>query len=831
MNRQHSILIIDDTTRLPLKISTKLTKRGYEVYMVRNVAEGMDYLKRPKPPTFILADRKLESGPIEKRELRTLSKAAAAVSSEVLVYTSKDLSEKDRYEILNKGAYLVLDKDDVEKLVNNIDDLIQEFDEILQLMSELKMASGERSKFITALIGANVTLTFLDHNFRSRHTTTSQERTNETDLDFPSAGICQNQCWLASSEKPASPPKCWGCTVAEVFDTKRIAETQFINRQANGNFGWVDVQSIPIRSNKSDVIIAVREAVTEASDAFLNNLTSETRLQLIAESLIRIGFGRARIYEFMSESEAVLRAAASFTDNPSKRRRDYFESIKQTTLTLDSCGYAKRASSNSIGLFIDSWDTELGPSPLEKDFGLELPYFDVPVFHEDRNLCGWISVDFVGLQDSLREEAINQYAKIDSLTWLHEEYGREVRLALETTENDQRSRGKFEIVRRARFGIAGAKSVDDAIKVILTAFSDLLPECRISIRILKDNELQEYKSLSKGTYEGMRPIISLDNPRSLAVGVVKSLRPNWIDNYPDYQQRAESRGEFAGTQPEGTQSTAQVPLIAENVVFGTLSISSPKLIKWIEDRYRGPILELAQLIAWVLRDLVLIQNIDRAISDRAAILAFSVSVSADGLWRHWAQQRLSEVSADIGIIRTKLNNGTLNNNELEDYLLTISGTIKRISSAQTIKEATPSSSIGKIFSRLQEIYQDKTPKPIFSSLHDYTLDMPEFVLRNVLMILLDNALWSIQNSGQGHSVTVNAYDKENCLHIEVSDDGPGIPEEMQENIFRDRVHSSKGQGLGLLYARGFALQYEGDLLFTSRFGETRFTLKLPLTSK
>jgi signal transduction histidine kinase/DNA-binding response OmpR family regulator len=830
MNRQYSILIIDDTDRLPLKISTKLIKRGYEVYRVHNVAEGMDYLKRPTPPTFILADRKLETGPIEKRELRALSMAAASVSSEVLVYTSKDLSEKDRYEILNKGAYLVLDKDDVEKLVNNIDDLIQEFDEILQLMSELKTATSERSKFITALIGANVTLSFLDHNFRPRHITTSQERLNETDLDFPSAGICQNQCWLASSEKPASPPRCWGCTVAEVFDSKRIVETQFINRKASGNFGWVDVQSIPIKSNKNDVIIAVREAVTEASDAFLNNLTSETRLQLIAESLIRIGFGRARIYEFTSASEAVLRAAASFTDNPSKFKRDYFESIKQTTLTLDNCGYAKRAS-NSIGLFIDNWDPELGPSPLEKDFGLETPYFDVPVFHEDRNLCGWISVDFVGLQGSLREEAINQYARIESLTWLHEEYGREVRFALETTENDQRSRKKFEIVRRARFGIAGAKSVDDAIKAILTAFSDLLPKCRISIRILKDNELQEYKSLSKGTYEGMRPIISLDNPRSLAVGVVKSLRPNWIDDYPNYRQKSESIGEFAGIQPEGTQSTAQIPLMAENVVFGTLSISSPKPIKWVEERYRGPILELAQLIAWVLRDLVLIQNIDRAIYDRAAILAFSVSVSADGLWRHWAQQRLSEVSADIGIIRAKLNNGTLSNEELEDYLLTISGTIKRISSAQTIKDATQSSSIDKIFSRLQEIYQDKTPKPIFSSLLDYRLEMPEFVLRNVLMILLDNAIWSIQNSGQGHNVTVNAYDKDNCLSIEVFDDGPGIPEEMQESIFRDRVQSSKGQGLGLLYARGFALQYEGDLSFSSRFGETRFTLKLPLTTK
>jgi CheY-like chemotaxis protein len=830
MNRRHSILIIDDTDRLPLSISSKLVKRGYEAHRVHDVAEGINYLRSSPPPTFILADRKLESGPIEQRELRILCTAAEAVSAEVLVYTSKDLSDHDRSEILKKGAYLVLDKDDVEKLVSNIDDLIQDFDEILQLTSELKTASGERSKFITALIGANVTLSFLDHNFRPRHIATFRERLNETEIDLQSAGICQNQCWLAAGESCASAPKCWGCTVAGVFSSKKTVEAQFINRQSNGNFTWVDVQSIPIKSKK-DVVIAVREAVTEAGEAFLNNLTSETRLQLIAESLIRLGFGRARIYEFTSESEAILRAAASFTDDPSKHKRDYFDSIKQTRLTLDNCNYAKRASENSIGLFIEEWDPAIGPSPLETDFGLELPYFDIPVFHEDRKLCGWISVDFVGLDKALRGEALKQYAKIESLTWLHEEYGREVRFAVETTQNDQRSREKFEIVRRARFGIAGAKSVHNAIKEILEAFAELLPYCRVSIRVLKDNELQQYKSLSTGTYEGIRPNISLSDPHSLAVGVVKSLRPNWIDDYPDFRDKAELKGEFAGNQPEGTKSIAQIPLIAENVVFGTLSISSRQHIKWVEERYRGPILDLAQMIAWVLRDLVLLQNIDRAMHDRAAILAFSVSVSQDGLWRHWAQQRLSEVSADIGLIRAKLINHTLTNAELENYLLAISGTITKISSAQTIKDAASLSSINRIFERLQEIYKDKVPNPKFFCLSDYTLNMPEFVLRNVLMILIDNAIWSINNSGHGNKVIVNAFDRNNCLHVMVCDDGPGIPTETQESIFRDRVQSNKGQGMGLLYARGFALQYEGDLVFSSKAGETLFTLKLPLPTK
>lgn len=831
MNRRHSILIIDDTDRLPLSISTRLVKKGYQVHHVHDVAEAINHLRSSSPPTFILADRKLESGFIEQRELGGLCSAAKTVSAEVLVYTSKDLNDQDRSKIVNQGAYRVLDKDDVEKLVNNLDELIQDFDEILELTREVKAASGERSKFITVLIGANVTLSFLDRNFRKRHIATFRERLHETEIDLPSAGICQNQCWLAADEKCGSTPRCWGCTVAEVFSSEKTVEAQFINRQANGSFAWVDVQSIPIKSAKG-AVIAVREAVTEASEAFLNNSTLETRLQLIAESLIRLGFGRARIYEFTSETEAVLRAAASFKDDHAKYKRHYFDSIKEMKLTLGNCLYAKRASEHAMGSFIEDWDPAIGASPLKNDLALELPYFDIPVFHEDRKLCGWISVDFVGLDEALVDEALKQYAKIDTATWLSEEFGREVRFAVEATQNDQASRKRFEIVRSARFGIAGAKSVDGAIREIRKACAELLPKCRVSIRILKDNELQEYKKLSSGTYAGMRSNISLDNPDSLAVGVVKSLRPNWIDDYPEFREKAVLKGEFAGVQPEGTKSSAQIPLIAEGVVFGTLSISSHDHIRWVEERYRGPILDLAQMIAWVLRDLVQLQNIEQAIHDRAAILAFSMSVSQDGLWRHWAQQRLSEISAHIALIKSKLINNTLTNFELEEHLLDISGTITKISSAQTIKDAASSLiSINRIFKRLDEIYKDKVPSPKFVCQSDYTLNMPEFVLRNVLIVLIDNALWSINSSGQGNNITVEASDKDNWLRVVVCDDGPGIPEEMQENIFRDRVNSTKGQGIGLLYARGFALQYEGDLVFSSKPGETRFTLKLPIPTK
>src|SRR6185503_3212656 len=96
---------------------------------------------------------------------------ASVVSAEVLVYTDRDnLSEEKQHEILNKGAYRVLNKDDVEKLKEDVDILIKDFDEQAELTEELNAdSSEERSKFITVLIGADVALNVLDDKFRHRY--------------------------------------------------------------------------------------------------------------------------------------------------------------------------------------------------------------------------------------------------------------------------------------------------------------------------------------------------------------------------------------------------------------------------------------------------------------------------------------------------------------------------------------------------------------------------------------------------------------------------------------------------------------------------------------
>jgi signal transduction histidine kinase/ActR/RegA family two-component response regulator len=818
MGEHHSILIIDDTNSLLTLLTTKLSTEGYEVHSQRSIHDAFEYLKQHEAPTFVLADRMLDE-PIEVRDLGKLCEAAP--TSKVLVYTAQELTEEQHYAIRNKGAYRVLDKKAVKHLVENIKLLTQEFDELLELSNELQAATAERSKIMAALIGTEVAVSVVDRHLYRWFP--------KSPLEQSESDVCRAECRTASFAQTNGQPKCWGCPVLDVFDSRAAVDGLFLNRFPNGSVGWVAVQSTPILARDGNTIIAASEAVTAVSEPALAGLPLDKRLHHIAASLIRAGFGRARIYKSQGKTKAKLLAAAARTDSARSHKSEYFESFHDLVLDIDDCPYATAASLNRIGVLVETWD-EKGPSPLERKLQLELPYFDVPVWRDEQKLDGWISVDFVGMDDTLREWAISHYARPETLTWLQAEYGREVKLAIEATEGKSEHREKLEIAQRARFGIAGARSVDEATKHIRDALRDMLPNCRVSVRICTDKELREFDSLCWGSLDvGSPPNISLSDPKSLAASVVKSQLPIWLPNYGEYAHVAESRGNPVGYLPSGVRSTAQIPLRFENAVFGTLSVNSLEPIEWKEEGYKEPLLALAKDIALVLRDLALHEKLDNAMADRAAIVAYSVSVSADALWRHWAQQRLAEASALVASAQLLLTAKRTPESEKADQLLTrVRSAITRVHTARPVTDSPRECSVAAVFSRLQESYAHRQPRPAFENSGDQILRIPAFILRNILMVLLDNAMRAIEDSGRGTAITVTARAENSFLKIDVSDDGPGIPAAERELILREPLQSQKGQGLGLLYARGAALQYGGDLAFKSSPDLTRFTLRLPL---
>src|SRR3954466_9805183 len=106
-------------------------------------------------------------------------------------------------------------------------------------------------------------------------------------------------------------------------------------------------------------------------------------------------------------------------------------------------------------------------------------------------------------------------------------------------------------------------------------------------------------------------------------------------------------------------------------------------------------------------------------------------------------------------------------------------------------------------------------------------------VRPVFSILVDNAL---RYSPDGGTVTVGVEGKEGSVEISVADEGIGIPQADQEQIFRKFYRGADaetrsgpgGTGLGLFIARGLVTAMGGRIWVESREGEgSTFAFELP----
>jgi signal transduction histidine kinase len=96
--------------------------------------------------------------------------------------------------------------------------------------------------------------------------------------------------------------------------------------------------------------------------------------------------------------------------------------------------------------------------------------------------------------------------------------------------------------------------------------------------------------------------------------------------------------------------------------------------------------------------------------------------------------------------------------------------------------------------------------------------------------LLDNAIGALGETG---TITIATRREGDCALVEIRDDGPGVPEEIQERIF-DAFFTTKdvgaGTGLGLSTARRIVEErHGGSLTVSSRPGATTFRVSLPLS--
>lgn len=132
---------------------------------------------------------------------------------------------------------------------------------------------------------------------------------------------------------------------------------------------------------------------------------------------------------------------------------------------------------------------------------------------------------------------------------------------------------------------------------------------------------------------------------------------------------------------------------------------------------------------------------------------------------------------------------------------------------------------------------------VTSTDHHWRLDIPEHeihvlgdyrALHQVLANLLTNAR---THTPAGTTVLTSLRAAEpHAVTVTVSDDGPGIPDDLQPRIFDRFVRAdsarsgSEGSGLGLAIVSAIVSAHEGSLHVDSRPGATTFTVTLPAGS-
>jgi signal transduction histidine kinase len=104
-------------------------------------------------------------------------------------------------------------------------------------------------------------------------------------------------------------------------------------------------------------------------------------------------------------------------------------------------------------------------------------------------------------------------------------------------------------------------------------------------------------------------------------------------------------------------------------------------------------------------------------------------------------------------------------------------------------------------------------------------------LNQVWTNIIDNAIDAMGGEGK---LQVRTYREDSCVVVEITDNGPGIPPEVQSHIFEPFFTTKgvgEGTGLGLDTAQRIVKKHRGNIQVNSVPGQTRFQVWLPVAEQ
>jgi two-component system nitrogen regulation sensor histidine kinase GlnL len=205
-----------------------------------------------------------------------------------------------------------------------------------------------------------------------------------------------------------------------------------------------------------------------------------------------------------------------------------------------------------------------------------------------------------------------------------------------------------------------------------------------------------------------------------------------------------------------------------------------------------------------------------------------------------------EIKNPLGGLRgaAQLLESELQNDGLKEYTRVIIGEADRLTNLVD-RMLGPNNVLENRIINIHQVLEhvrslvDAENYPGLELVREYDPSIPEFPADSELLIqavlnLVRNAAQAgaqkiILVSRTQRQFTIGHTRYKLVIRIDIVDDGPGIPVEMQEKIFYPMVTGrADGTGLGLSIAQSMINQHHGIIEFTSEPGRTVFTIFLPL---
>lgn len=248
-------------------------------------------------------------------------------------------------------------------------------------------------------------------------------------------------------------------------------------------------------------------------------------------------------------------------------------------------------------------------------------------------------------------------------------------------------------------------------------------------------------------------------------------------------------------------------------------------------------------------DALLVEMTD--VTRRAKISRENALIIQHGAGRQMIRQLAHEIKNPLGGLRgaAQLLERQLDSAELKEYTAVIISEADRLAGlVDTLlgPGGPPNKQLLNIHELLEYVIRLVRPElgQHINVSRDYDPGLPEIELDRDQMVqaflnLIQNAATALE--GQGN-ITVRSRaimnftigDQRHAVvaSIEIDDDGPGIPPELQDSVFYPLVTSrAEGTGLGLPVAQELISRHGGLIEFESRPGKTTFQVRIPLMTE